>query len=550
MRSGIKLADVYYRLSNEEANRGESSSITNQREIVTAFCEENGILIVSEFVDDGYSGSNFDRPGFQRMLEHIASSKVNMVITKDLSRLGRDMAESSRYAERYFPEHGIHYIAISDNFDSESSNLLAPFQFAMNDVYLRDTSRKVKQVLDHKKKSGQYCACPPFGYMKDPKRAGHLIPDPDTAPIVKRIFALASQGQSTRTIAKILDEEGAITPLKYRVLYRDTFSEAGASRAADHWNFVTVKRILRNRVYLGHTILGKSKKVSVKSKVKVALPEEEWFVTKDTHEPLVTQAEFDAAERYLGENTKAWRDHPSFRHSIFNGIAFCENCGAAMCSAGTVYKGERDRYWYLACSNLPQRTIKRCEHAARIRYEDLIEVVRCDLNALISLSDDEISEITEAAVAAAQKSGGATQRIEQLRQRLSEIDRMIKKLYHDNISGRINDEMLDRLVGDLTREEDELKAKLRVLEEREQTANAERNSYDEFFSLARSYAHIDVLTRDVLMAFVERIEIGEKILPPGIKVASHRIPYTQSIRIVYRFIGDLGNPIRTINNNQ
>ena len=155
MNTNLKLADAYYRLSVEEANEGESSSIKNQRSIVRQYCEEHNITIVKEFIDDGYSGSNFDRPGFNAMLSHLNTGSANMVITKDLSRLGRDMTEASHYAEMYFPEHGVHYLAISDNFDSNEINLMAPFQFAMNDVYLRDTSRKIKQVINQKMSKGE-----------------------------------------------------------------------------------------------------------------------------------------------------------------------------------------------------------------------------------------------------------------------------------------------------------------------------------------------------------------------------------------------------------
>ena len=161
MRNHVQLADAYYRLSDEERKYGESASITNQRTIVREYCEKHGIILVEEFADDGYSGGNFERPGFRAMLEHLKTGKVNMVITKDLSRLGRDMTESSHYAERYFPEHGIRYLAPGSNFDSEEDNLMAPFLFAMNDVYLRDTSRKVKQTLNTKRNNGKYVACPP-----------------------------------------------------------------------------------------------------------------------------------------------------------------------------------------------------------------------------------------------------------------------------------------------------------------------------------------------------------------------------------------------------
>ena len=217
MWNHIQLADAYYRLSDEEKRYGnESESITNQRAIVRDYCEKRGIILVKEFADDGYSGGNFERPGFQAMLEHLATGKANMVVTKDLSRLGRDMTESSYYAERYFPEHDIHYLAPGNDFDSMGDNPMAPFQFAMNDVYLRDTSRKVKQTLDLKRKNGKYPACPPYGYKKAENTTDQLAPDENTAPVVKKIFAWAASGLSTRSISSRLNEEGVIPPLKYR----------------------------------------------------------------------------------------------------------------------------------------------------------------------------------------------------------------------------------------------------------------------------------------------------------------------------------------------
>ncbi len=240
--------------------------------IVQNYCKQNGITLVREFVDDGYSGGNFNRPGFKEMLKQLEQGKANLVITKDLSRLGRDMREASYYAEQFFPKHGIQYIAIADNFDTEHDNIMAPFLLAMNEVYLRDGSRKVKDVLRSKRESGQYCACPPYGYRKDRENRHRLAPDEMTAPVVERIFRRAAAEDSSRKIALDLNADRVIPPLKYRVLYRDEFSEEGASHASDTWNYTTVKRILKNPVYLGHTLLGRSKKVSVKSKKKVAVP--------------------------------------------------------------------------------------------------------------------------------------------------------------------------------------------------------------------------------------------------------------------------------------
>ena len=535
MRNHIKLADIYCRLSDEEKkHKNESESITNQRAIIRDYCEKHDIIIVKEFVDDGYSGGNFERPGFQAMLDHLSTGKANMVITKDLSRLGRDMTESSYYAERFFPENGIHYLAPGNDFDSMGDNLMAPFQFAMNDVYLRDTSRKVKQTLDMKRKKGKYAACPPYGYKKAERTTDQLVPDENTAPIVRQIFEWASTGLSTRTIANKLNEQCIIPPLKYRVEYRDKFTPQGASRASDYWNYTTVKRILRNRVYLGHTVLGKTRKVNVKSKKKISIPQEDWCFTENTHEPLVTQAA-----------------NPAFRHSIFGGIAYCAHCGTAMCSGGSVYKGERAKYWYLVCNNLTSRTRNRCEHGARIRYDDLMEIIRRDLNELLSFDDDDIEAITQAAVQQSNASLGIGEDREKsladIEIRLKRIVKMIERAYRDNAAGNLSDELLDQMMERFGKERQELEEQRdRLIEDTSEESNI-RDAYDLFFDLARRYSHIETLDRDILHTFIERIEIGEKILPDGLTIAGPRTPYRQSIRIFYRFIGEIAkDPVRNV----
>ena len=547
MKTAVALADIYLRLSREEANSGESQSIANQRNIIRQYCKDNNITIVREFVDDGYSGSNFSRPGFQKMLSHIGTGLVNTVLTKDLSRLGRDMTESSYYAESFFPEHDIHYIAISDVFDSEEVNLMAPFQFAMNDVYLRDCSRKIIQVIGQKRIRGEYCACPPFGYMRNPDDRTSIIPDPQTAPIVQQIFELAVNGHSAHAIANILTDKAVITPLKYRVMYRDDFCERGAARAVDVWNHTTVKRILQNQVYLGHTVLGKTKKASVKSKKKINIPKEEWTITYNTHTPLVTQEVFDTAKHHMGMNTKNWSQYDHVRKSIFNGMIFCENCGAALCSSGSVYKGEREKYWYLSCQNIPKRSAHHCEHGARIKYADLLEIVKSELNQFISLSKEDIAEIINRAV---ENNSNDVYRqkdsLNSIEKRLGEIDSIILKLYHDNVLERITDEQLSGMLAKLNKESASLKERAKEIREKENAPSID-DAYQAFFSLIEQYSRFDELTPEIVRTFIERIEVGEKILPDGYTVASHHIPFRQNVKIVYRFIGSLGNDERAFN---
>lgn len=536
-----KIAFAYFRLSREEAQKSESSSITNQRMIVTKYCEQNGINLVREFVDDGYSGGNFDRPGFQQMMRELNKGLANTVITKDLSRLGRDMRESSYYAEQFFPEHGVRYIAIADNFDSEDENVMAPFQFAMNEVYLRDGSRKVKDVLRTKRQDGLYCACPPYGYKKEHRNKNKLVPDEVTAPVVQRIFNAAANGDSSRKIAQDLNNDGVIPPLKYRVLYRDEFSEEGAARASDLWNYTTVKRILKNEVYLGHTLLGKTKKASVKSKKKVAIPQDRWAVTENTHEALVSEEIFQKAHDNMGKGTRNFQKYDHVRKSIFSGVAYCSLCGHALCSCGTVYKGEREKYWYLSCINKRKDISNPCE-GTRIRYADLISLVTEDLNSLISLTEKQIDAIVEHIMQEENSDKAINSRKvrrEKLQGRLGVIDKIIPKLYVDNAEGRLDDDRLSSMVDDLQKESVAIKQELLELSE-ETVQTTKSDNYKMFFELTKKYSHIEKLDRDTLLTFIDRIEVGPKILSEGKVKASHRnSEFQQTIRIFYKFVGEM-----------
>lgn len=541
--TAVNIAYIYLRLSNEDQRQGESGSITNQRKILEDYCERNDIVIAQEFADDDWSGGNFNRPGFQSMIRALKSDRrVNMVITKDLSRLGRDMSESSYYAERYFPEHGIRYVAVYDNFDSEQENLLAPFQFAINDVYLRDSSKKVKTALHTMMDRGEYCFRAPYGYEKDPHDNHKLLPNPETAPVVKRIFRMAAQGFSTWAIAEALTRDGIFPPLKYRVLEIEGMDSGNAEAMSDEWNNTTVKRILKNPVYLGHTMLGKSKKVSPKSEVKRFVPQDEWRVTLNTHEPLVSREEYDRAARFLGKRREAYEKHEHIRKSIFGGIAYCACCGAAMCSSGTVHKGEREKYWYLTCQNIPKRSKKPCPNGARIKYDVLQRAVCGELNELIRLSDAEKREITQEAMRIAGDSGSQRtreKRASEIEQRLKAIDGLLMKIYEDRYSGRLQEETAHRMLEKYQAESAALNEEYAGLQRDQRIVNDTKAAYDEFFALTERFSHIEELTPEILATFIDRIEIEPKVYPLGVKVyARSKIPYEQTIHIYYKFIGE------------
>lgn len=542
------VAVGYLRLSREEANHGESSSITTQRTMITDYCNRQGINIVRFFSDDGWSGGNFNRPGFQEMMKELEKGFVNTVITKDLSRLGRDMRESSYYAEQFFPENGIRYMTIADNFDNSRDNVMAPFQFAMNEVYLRDCSKKVRDALRTKRENGQYCTCAPYGYMKDPTDKNHLIPDPNVADVVTRIFRMSAGGMSCEKIAEALDRDGILPPLKYKVLYRAEFGEDGAARASDSWNDMTVRRMLKNQVYLGHTILGKTKKASLKSKKKLLLPKENWIITENTHTPLTTEDLFERSAAAMRRNTTVYEGYDHIRRSIFGGIAYCATCGHAMVSGGSVYKGERQKYWFLVCNHMSQKYADRCS-GARMRYVDLVELVRQELNTLLAMSDEDIDilvkELLEQDTFAAEQKSKKMQ-LDRAAAKLETNGKMIGKLYEDNAEGRLTDDTLYDLLEKIQKDSELLKRQIAELSAESDTEEDREKSYRKFFDLIKQHTVIEELDEETLRTFVDRIEVGPKELPEGFQCVPRKgTPYHQKIRIFYRFVGELvKNPER------
>lgn len=538
MSSGIRAA-AYLRISRDEAQKGESSSISNQRQIIRDYCAREGITLVREYADDGWSGGNFDRPQFQAMLGELEGLGVQMVITKDLSRLGRDMVEAGYYAEKYFPDRRIRFITVSDRFDSDDPATMTPFMLAMNDVYLRDGSRKVRQTLKNKRENGLYCAAAPYGYRKAEGDVNHLVPDEETGPVVQRIFRMAAEGLSARAIALTLTAEGIPTPSQQR---SRRYRYADETPVSPTWSMTTVKRILHREVYLGHTVLGRERKVSVKTKKKVPVDRERWAITEHTHPALVTPELFQAAQQQMGKGRQAISDGAPVRSSIFRGIAYCALCGHALCSSGTTYKGERERYWTLSCTH-QRRDIPNPCPGVRVSYHGLVEVVRRELNSLISLSEDEVSALVSELVNSDEYHRQRIQRQQTLReveQKMASLQAAMSKSYEDSITGVLSATLFASMQEKWNRQFDALEQEKQTLQASLHSAADPQENYDKFFALVQGYTHIETLDREAVETFIERIEVGPKILPEGRVRATHRgQAYRQSIKIYYRFIGSL-----------
>ena len=524
----LTLGFAYLRLSNEEAQGSESSSITNQRMIVQNYCKQNGITLVREFGDDGYSGGNFDRPAFQEMMRQLSQGKANTVITKDLSRLGRDMRESSYYAEQFFPEHGIHYIAIGDNFDTERENIMAPFLFAMNEVYLRDGSRKVKDVLRSKRESGQYCACPPYGYRKDEQDRKKLVVDEEAAAVVRRIFALCAAGQGPSQIARLLKREQVLCPTTYAYERHGLTHTSLDAENPYHWTSSTVANMLENEIYLGNTINLRYSTRSYKDKRKVEHPREECMVLENTHPALVSREVWDIVQRV--------RQHKRRRTNMdeqnkYSGLVVCADCGSTMVlhRAHTMNRS----YNHFTC-----RTYKKdgtlCT-AHYIRECVLDDVVLEDLRRVTAMAREHTQEFatyigSRQSAEIRKEMRGLERELAAMKKRSEELDRIFKRLYEDSVLGRITAEQFQTLSGSYTQDMEALNKTIPEKETAIQRLREQVSGTDHFISLAKRYTDIQELTPELLRLFIQKIVVHEK----DVKWSKHA---QQTVEIHYNDIG-------------
>lgn len=356
-KSGIDFnTGIYIRLSQEDKDKkyeSDSESVINQRELLTNYVKNNNFNLVGEYVDDGYSGTDFERPGFQKLIEDIKNKKINCVIVKDLSRLGRDHVMTGYYMESYFPENNIRFISILESFDSfknQASNDSSTFIIACNDYYSKQNSIKIRNVLNEKRKNGKFVgSLPCFGYMRDPEDKGHLIPNLETAPIVKQIFEWRKSGIGPSRIATMLNEKGYPTPSGYK---KTNYSSRLINR--DKWNISSIKKILSNRIYTGDMIQHTQTKVNYKSKKKITLDQSMWMIVENTHEPLVDKDTFEYISKLIKQNTKDVQPKNRREKRLLEGKLFCKECGNRL---SVLYRKNHD-YWTVNCNRYARDPIR------------------------------------------------------------------------------------------------------------------------------------------------------------------------------------------------
>lgn len=519
-----KITALYCRLSQDDMLQGESNSITNQKAILKKYAEDNGFRNPVFYVDDGVSGTTFERDGFKAMMSDIEDGKVGTVITKDLSRLGRDYLKTGEYIEIIFPDHDVRYIAINDGVDTlKSENELMAFKNIFNDWYARDTSKKIKAVFKAKGQSGKPLSLPIYGYKKSEADKNLWLVDDEAAEVVRRIFKLCIEGYGPAQIARILTQEGIPTPTAYALSQgRDN----GHKNAKLHrWSGKTISHILDRPEYIGHTVNFRTHKKSYKNKKTVRNPQEEWLIFENTHEPIVTQQEFDLVQE-LRKNKRRPTKHEEV--NPFSGMVYCADCGKKMylCRATSLTADQE----HLKCSTYSSD--KDACSAHFIRTIVLNEIVLNELNKLLVRVKEHEDEFVQAAMDnSVQKQSSeltkAKKALKQAEKRIIELDRLFTRLYEDNVSGKISDERFAVMSEGYEDEQKKLKASVTELTAYIETAEQKSADVTAFIRAVQKYERIKELTPEIMHELIEKI-----VVHAPDKSSGHR---TQQIDIYYRF---------------
>lgn len=529
--TGVTLAGLYLRLSNEDEKFGYSVSIETQEAILKSYCKQHGIEVYDVYIDDGLSGGNFNRPGFIRLKEDMENGIINCVITKDLSRLGRDHITTDYLTEIYFPATGIRYIAVDDNVDThlKPDNEMVPIKNLFNDWYLRDTSKKIKNALRQRMNMGLYIASQtPYGYKKSPDDCNKLIVDDEAAEVVKLIFSLSISGYGVTKICRELERRKILKPSAYKVKQGDMRFIRFASDESKNcrWLPSTVLGMLKDIVYLGHLECHKTEIVNYKTKQKVRLPEKDHIIIENTHEPLVSKEDFDLVARLT---TSRYKPQYHEYNNIFKRVIYCANCGDKMSIANRT--GKKGDYQVYRCMKNYQYPDK-CYKWNIIHLDVVKELVESDLRRIMSMfsSDEKCLSLIEGRLCSNTQEQRLHERIKEKQSRLNEIQRQIRRIYEDYSKKILDARNYKSLLQEYQKEQEELEKDISKIQvDLKSYANAEENM-QLFKSKLEQYANFTELTSQMVEQLIERVEVFHPETVDGEKV--------RKIRIVYRFIGE------------
>ena len=525
---------LYCRLSRDDELQGDSNSIINQKKILQKYALDHGWKNIRFYIDDGISGTTFNRPGFQEMIADIEAGIVKRVIIKDMSRLGRDYLQVGMYTEIMFPEHDVHFIAVNDGVDSkQGDNEFTPFGNIINEWYAKDTSKKIRAVMKVKGNAGEHLTTnAPYGYMKDPANPKQWVRDNDAANVVYDIGLYVMDGYGPSQIARLLKQRKILTPAAY---YESKGINCNVKPQDDPygWNASTVAHILdRWREYLGHTVNFKTTKKSYKSKKKIQNPESEWLIFENTHEPIWTESIADAVR--LARQTRR-RPTKMGEMGMFSGMMFCADCGSIMyqCRA-TGFRREQE--YYLCAGYRKSRDICGSTHSIRtVILEELILQNLCKVVSYAREQEDQFVKMVMDMDEKERSKGLAKKKklLTDAEKRISELDRIFKHLYEDNITGKLTDERFKKLSADYEAEQAALQTQANSLREEIQEEESKCANVERFLSIVRKYTEIPELTPHILHEFVEKIVVHAATDPHS------KTNRKQEVDIYYKGIGIL-----------
>ncbi len=532
----IGITALYCRLSRDDGAEGESNSIANQKKLLAKYAKEHGFTNTKFYVDDGYTGTNFNRPGFQQMLEDMEMGYISTVIVKDSSRFGRNYLEVGQYTDYYFPEHNIRFIAINDCIDSDNGeDDFSAFRNVMNEMYAKDISRKVRSSHRLRGNAGEPLAPPPYGYVKDPANKKKWIIDPDAAEVVRRIFRLCIEGNGNETIARILQDDKVLVPQAY---WQSKGMSRGGKKTQPNpykWCKTTIAKMLEQQEYCGDIINFKSYSKSFRNKTRVENPKENWAIFKDVHEPVIDRETWERVQELTKNSKRRKPKNENVKKSIFTNLLYCGDCGHKLWF--NINKQNPSIRFY-SCSNY-KGLRGTCESTHYVREDSLEQVVKMELFKLATYLDHDEDAFAELLEHKSNKDSMAERKAAEsalaaATARSQELLRLYERVYEDNVNGKVTDDWFMRLSHKYEVEQEELKKQMFELKNKLDRLNTAQNSSGSFIRAIRKFMTMQTLTPIVLQELIDKIEVF-----PIEGTGKHR---TQRLVIHYRFVGCIDLP--------
>lgn len=539
-KNQIGITALYCRLSRDDGTESESNSIGNQKKLLSQKAKEMGLTDTKYYVDDGYTGTNFNRPGFQQLINDIEIGLVSAVMVKDLSRLGRDYVSVGNYTDSYFPEHNVRFIAVNDAIDSdEGESEIAPFKNILNEMYARDISKKIRSSHRLRGSMGEPLSQPPYGYMKSPENKKKWIIDPEAATVVKSIFKMCLDGKGNETIARELQENKVLIPMAY---WRSKGLNRGGKKTQTNpykWCKTTVQKILSQEEYCGDIINFKTYSKSFKNKTRYENSKENWAVFKNVNEPIIDRETFETVQKFISKTKRRAPKKENGERSIFNGLIYCGDCHSKMRYHTSTSNKE---IHYFTCSDNKVDYRGKCPGRHYVRADALEEVVKLELRRLVEMLKIDESYFAQLLLRKNDEEREKEKKfleteLQKAIARSGTVSQLYEKLYEDNVIGKVSDEWFVELSHKYEKERMDLKAKIADTRHKIEELKNTNSEYEKFISAIRRFMQMDNLTSPLLQELIDHIDIFE--------TEGTGKSRTQRIVIYYRFIGYIELPNAT-----